>query len=206
MSDVVTENEKCRKMGELLKDKFVVTFIGSFVRNNDPSVLVKCAGELRDKGICFVLAGDGELLEEIRSKSSSLSNVLMPGWLNAYESAYLLKHSHLGICPTSQARNAFPNKVFSYLSAGLPVVSAFEGELKEFLEKHHAGFYYPYSSADALTECIRKLHDDPVLYRDVSENAKKVFACQMLETDMIYAEYARHIEKVCLGNGFAVID
>lgn len=189
------ESEKLQKMLEVLKGKFVVTFIGTFVQNNNPSILVDCAKNLSHSNIYFVLAGDGELFNKIKIRASGLRNIIFPGWLDSDEIVGLLKHSHAGVCPTLLDRKAFPNKVFSYLSAGLPILSAFCGDLKDFIEKQHIGFYYPPKDSHVLAERISFLNNNPALYKEMSSNAQRVFD-QMFDADKVYGEYALHIEKV----------
>lgn len=183
------------KFLKAIEHQFVVTFIGTFVTNNNPSIIIECAKEFVGKDICFVLAGDGELFDEIKKKASESQNVFLPGWLNQAEIAALLQYSHVGICPAFQLRNAFPNKAFLYFSAGLPVISAFQGDLKEISEKKQIGFYYPPNDVNGLVECIKKLYDDRVLYKKISENVRRVFD-ELFEADKIYNEYSEHIERI----------
>ena len=177
-----------------IENKFIVVFVGTFVKNNDPSILIDCAKKLLDKNIHFVMAGDGELFNKIRKKASELSNISMPGWLNQAEISNLLQNSHVGVCLTPQIRDAFPNKAFTYLSAGLPLISAFQGNLKEIIEKYHIGFYYPPNDLDALVNCITRLYEDTALHKEMSKNACRIFN-EMFDADKIYEEYAEHIEK-----------
>lgn len=180
-----------------LRNRFVVTFIGTFAHYHNPSILLDCAVKLLDKNICFVLAGDGELFKQIKNKASSMPNIVLPGWLNQDEISILLQHSHVGVCPARQHQKTdlFPNKAFAYLSAGLPVISAFQGDLKEIIEKYQIGFYYPPGNVDVLINYIKKLYESPDLYKTISENARKVFD-ERFDADKIYLEYAEHIEKV----------
>ena len=182
-------------LGGKLENRFVVTFIGSFGAYHNPSALVNCAETIRDKDICFVLAGDGQLLDAVKERASGLPNILFPGWLNEEEIETLLSHSHVGICPATRSATLVPNKFFTYLSAGLPVVSAFEGELKKIIEQHEVGFSYPPNDAAALTRAILRLREDAPLYRKMSENAYLVFH-RMFDAERIYEEYARHIEQM----------
>jgi glycosyltransferase involved in cell wall biosynthesis len=186
--------ENLRFMNDV-KNKFIITFIGTFVRHNTPLILLECAEKLKDRNIHFVLAGDGELFQEIKERASKLPNVSLPGWLNQSEIYALLQFSHIGICPSAQPRAAFPNKAFTYLSAGLPVISAFSGDLKKLIEEYQIGFYYPPNDSDALVKCIEKLFHDPLMYKKMSENAQSVFE-KMFDADKIYDEYAKHIEWV----------
>lgn len=177
-----------------VEHKFIISFIGTFVKNNNPSILVDCAERLSDKNIHFVMAGNGELFNKIRKKASGLSNISMPGWLNHAEISKLLQISHVGVCLTPQIRDAFPNKAFTYLSAGLPLISAFQGNLKGIIKKYNIGFYYPPNDLDALVNCIKRLYEDTELHKEMSKNAFMIFD-EMFDADKIYEEYTDHIEK-----------
>jgi len=179
-----------------LAGKFIVIFVGTFVKNNNPSILVACAKELKGADIHFVLAGDGELWRKVKKEAKGLSNVSFPGWLSKEEADILLQNSHLGVCPALVTRDSFPNKAFSYFSAGLPVISGFAGDLKKIIEGKQCGFYYsPPDNVKMLVSYIRKLYNDKALCQKMSINARKLFDDEF-DADKIYEEYARHIEKV----------
>lgn len=197
----LSEGEGQIKNGEYsdkLNNRFVVTFVGTFAHYHNPSILLEAAAKLKDTNVQFVIAGSGEYFNVIQEKASLLNNVTLTGWLSQNAICSLLKNSHVGVCPTNQVVDLFPNKAFTYLSAGLPLISAFEGDLKELIEKHQIGFFYPPNNTDALVECIKKLYDNPLLYKDMSENARRIFY-EKFDADYIYKEYAEHIEKIVRG-------
>lgn len=177
-----------------LDDKFVVTFVGTFAHYHNPSILLDVAVKLKETNIQIVIAGSGEYFNAIKEKASFIDNVTLTGWLSQGEISTLLKFSRVGICPTNQVVDLFPNKAFTYLSASLPIISAFQGDLKDLIEKYQIGFYYPPNNTDALVACIKRLYYNQVLYREMSENAKKIFE-EMFDAEKIYEEYADHIEK-----------
>jgi len=193
------KSAKNRKLTYDLDSKFVVTFIGTFAAYHNPSILVDCAAKLTENNIYFVLAGDGEFFKEIKRKASHLPNIVFPGWLNQEEIKTLLQNSHLGVCPTPHTAEFFPNKAFTYLSAGLPVISAFQGDLKEIIERYQIGFYYPPNDVDTLVDHIKRLDEDRNLYAKMSENAARVFN-DKFDADKIYEEYVEHIEMIARHN------
>ena len=199
-ADGGNKSEKIISLMAPYRDRFVVTFFGTFGYYHNPEILVRCAERLRDTGIHFVIAGDGEAMPEIRARAARLSNVTLAGWLNQEEIATLLACSHVGICPTPRPADFFPNKAFVYLSAGLPVISAFRGDLARFITEHEIGFNYPPDDETALAECILKLYRSPDLRKRMSENALHVYDT-LLDADKIYADYTRHIERVAAGKG-----
>lgn len=179
-----------------LKDKFVVTFIGTFSEYHNPSVLLECASRLKDNDkIHFVLAGDGQYMPTIQNKAASFPNLTLTGWINQAEIDALLKTSDVGVCTTNHPAYFFPNKAFAYFSAGLPVISSFQGTIKNIIEKHQVGFYYPPNNDRSLVGYILKLANDKILYGDISKRSKKLFN-KFFDANIIYNNYADHIEKV----------
>lgn len=194
-TDIHNQPNKIVRLIDNLNNKFVVTFVGTIAYYHNPSIVIDCAHKLSKNNIQFVIAGDGEFFDEIKIKTSLLKNVILSGWLDQAEINTLLEYSHIGICPTTQNIDLFPNKAFTYLSAGLPVISAFQGDLKELIEKYQIGLYYPPNDAEALANCINRLYEDKRLYKKMSENARKIFD-EMFDADRIYEEYAKHIDQL----------
>jgi len=180
---------------DALGGKFIVAFVGTFVRNNDPSILVECARRLADRPIHFVLAGDGDLRPRIEARAAGLPNVTFPGWLTEAAIDAFLARSHVGVSPTPLVREAFPNKVFSYAAAGLPVLTAFQGSLRELLAAREFGFYFPPGDAEVLSAELRNLLENEALYAKMAANARRVFD-ELFDADKIYAEYADYVERL----------
>lgn len=193
----ITASNKFIGLMEILKKKFIVSFVGNISRSyHNPSILLKVAEKLSDyNNIHFIIAGDGELFKELKTMAQSYNNITLTGWLNKNEIEFLLYHSNVGVCPLTKAIDFPTNKAFAYLSAGLPLISAYQGDLKEIIEKHEIGFYCPPNDVDAFVGCIQKLYDTPALHKKISGNAIRVFN-EMFDADKIYDAYAEHIEKV----------
>jgi glycosyltransferase involved in cell wall biosynthesis len=178
-----------------LAGKFVVAFVGTFATYHNPEALIDCAQRLRGEDIVFVLGGDGELGGRLRQKAAGLDNLLFPGWLNQEEITALLRQSHLGVCSSGKAGNKFffPNKAFSYWSAGLPIASAFEGEIADVIDAKRVGFSY--RSIAELTTGIFDLLRQPGLHAEMSDNARRLFE-DRYNAERIYEAYAAHLECV----------
>ncbi|MDI6891113.1 MAG: glycosyltransferase family 4 protein [Thermodesulfovibrionales bacterium] len=189
--------EKFSNLIEDLENKFNIFFVGTISRSyHNPFVLLEAAEELSEHdNIHFIIAGDGELFEELKKKTENYSNVTLTGWINQQEIELWLEYSKIGVCPATKNVALPTNKAFAYISAGLPVISAFQGDLKDIIEKYQIGLYYPPNDVDALVSCIKRLYEDKDLYAKMSSNAKRVFD-EMFDADKIYEEYADHIEKV----------
>jgi glycosyltransferase involved in cell wall biosynthesis len=176
-------------------DKFIVLFIGTFGTYHNPEILIDCAKIINNDKILFILAGDGPLKSQLYFKARTLKNVIFTGWVEQEQIDYLLGISSIGICPTSKdgEKSFFPNKVFLYWSAGLPVGSAFEGEISEVITKGNIGFNF--SNTSELVTGINKLFIDKKHFSDVSSNVKQLFK-ENYDADVIYEAYACFIENL----------
>lgn len=181
-----------------LHKKFVVTFIGTFEAFHDPSLLIDCAELMKaDDSVQFVLAGDGKLINKLKDKAKLLPNVTFVGWLDQWQINALLEQSHIGVCTTKSNEDLFPNKAFSYLAFGLPVISAFQGDLKSILPNYEVGFYCSPNNPALMVQYINQLKNNDDFYQKMRENAFALFKREM-DGDVIYKNYANHIEKVAL--------
>jgi glycosyltransferase involved in cell wall biosynthesis len=193
----IKEIKRLSFLKNIVKNKFVVVFIGAFNEISNPIILTEVAKRLSHLKIHFILGGDGTSFPQVKKASENLKNVTLTGWLSEEEISYLLSFSHLGVVPTSWKIEAFPNKVFTYFSGGLPIISSVEGGLKELIKKYNIGLYYPPNDLDLLVECIKKLYEDRSLYEKMSRNAKEIFN-KFLEAEKIYNEYAEYVEEIAL--------
>ena len=155
---------------EVLRDRFVVAFVGTFSHFHNPNILVTVAKNLLAAGrndIAIVLAGaGGDLYESTASAAKNIPNITLTGWLEQDGINALLDRSAVGVCPTGAEARLFPNKTFLYFSRGLPVLSAFEGELRKVLDEDGLGRYFRYDDASALTAHIVELCDNKRLYHE----------------------------------------
>jgi glycosyltransferase involved in cell wall biosynthesis len=191
----VPKIEKLSFIEKLTKNKFVITFIGAFNETYNPLILTKAAEILSNLNIHFILGGDGIYFSKVKEASRKLKNVSLTGWLSNEEIHFILSLSNIGIIPSTKKVEAFPNKAFVYLSAGLPIVSSVEGDLKELIKKYNIGLYYPPNDLGLLVECIKKLYEDRSLYEKMSWNAKEIFN-KFLDAEKIYNEYAEYVEEI----------
>jgi len=160
--------------------RFVVTFVGTFSHVHAPRIVAKAAKLFKtlmkpaDLPI-FILAGDGPFHREVREDSEGLENVILPGWLNNHEIAAVLSISSVGIVPFCLSTDQFPNKAFTYLSAGLPVLASDTGDLSRLLLEYEAGFHFEYDAPHEFSEHILRLMSDNRLYEEMGLNAFRLF-------------------------------
>jgi len=177
------------------KGKFVVSFVGNFNEFYNPIILIEAAKILSKLDIYFILGGDGIYYNKAKELSGGLKNVALTGWLSNPDIAYVLSFSHVGIIPCFKKIEAFPNKAFTYFSAGLPVISSVEGGLKEIIKKNNMGLYYPAGSATELADRIKSMYENRILCEEMSKNANRVFD-EIFDAEKIYKDYAEYLEYI----------
>jgi glycosyltransferase involved in cell wall biosynthesis len=184
-----------------LAGKFVVTYVGTFGRYNNPSVLIDAARLLQQRSrtterFAFVIAGDGVLHSKAIEAASGVEGMIFPGWLDAGDLTRLLQSSTVAVLPWSSPAAAFPNKAFHYLHAGLPVAASVSGELRKLLLDYNAGGCFESGGSAQLAELLERWLNDPALVETMARNARRL-ATERLDASRIYAEFATHIEDIC---------
>lgn len=182
-----------------IEGRFVLTFIGTFSHVHNPASVVDAAKELKRRGTMrdqpfFILAGDGPLRNQMIDRAQGMENILFPGWIDGNEITELLSVSSVGLVPFGVETDQFPNKAFTYLSAGLPVLSCDRGDLSRLLLAYRAGYHFSRSSPPELADLIEKLSKDPALCDEMRGNAGQLFQ-EKLDAEKIYTAFAEHVEK-----------
>ena len=192
--------DRIRPLVERVQGSFVVTFVGTFNRNYQPKVVVEAVEHLRARGtslgrIDFILAGDGEFFDSVRELAQGLDNVHFPGWVNRDEIEAIQSVSSVGVVPALLPTPAFPNKAFGYLSAGLPVLSSNDGDMRRLLLSYDAGFHFERGDSRKLADQIELLAGQPDVCRRMAHNARRLFG-ELLDAERIYSSFADHVEAV----------
>jgi glycosyltransferase involved in cell wall biosynthesis len=191
----IPHSEKIDSLKKQLEGKFVVAFVGTFGMRNNPAILVDAARSLSNNNVIFVLGGDGIYFEEVKRKAEVLPNVVLTGWLKQNDITALLRHAHVGVIPNSEEFAAFPNKAFAYVSAGLPIISSCQGELKKIIEDTKIGLNYRPRDVCTLTECLRYFLDHQEVYAQYVERVRSLFKAKF-DSEVIYNSFADHIENI----------
>ncbi len=146
----------------------------------------------------FILAGDGDDLQEYRREGADCANVDFPGWLSAAQIRALLERAHLGLVPyrnTPDLVMSVPNKVGEYFAArrsggdlparhpGAPVGAA---SLWDAVRA---------TSPQTLVALVRRLRDDAELCRELSANARLTYREELSGTQ-VYGRMIARLEAI----------
>lgn len=127
-------------------------------------VVLAAADSLRGEPFRFVLAGEGQLSDELRGviADRGLTNVT---WLGALTPAELRRRTLeadvcLGVFGRSEkAGRVVPNKVHDALACGRPVLTADSPGARELLHDGEDSLLVPAGDPGALAESLRRLND-----------------------------------------------
>lgn len=148
------------------RDQFVMLYAGAHGIANDLMQLVLAAEVLKDEhDILLVTVGSGAELPIMREevKRRGLENIQLLGPVPKREMAGLLAAADVGAAILRKCeifRTVYPNKVFDYMSAGLPVLLAIDGVARRLVEEAQAGVYVEPGDTEAMRTAILWLRDN----------------------------------------------
>ncbi|MBY0371303.1 glycosyltransferase family 4 protein [bacterium] len=173
----------------------IAWFIGTFGRTYDLTPVIETARKIDGKSpVQFVLSGNGEDLERYEALSKNLSNVVFTGWMNAAEIAWVSRHAQIGLAAYAQgAPQGLPNKFFEYLSAGIPLVSALQGEGAALLEEHDCGLSYDPSRPEDFFKQLSVYLGDPSFARASGARGRALYESRF-SADAIYPKITHFLE------------
>lgn len=179
--------------------RLVCWFIGTFGQTYDVATVIEAARLLQarnDQRVQFALSGEGGQLEQCREQAKGLDNVIFTGWLNSTEIEWMMSAAGVGLAAyVGDAPQGLPNKVFEYLSAGLPIVSSLGAEADELLSSNHCGFSYAPGDSDDLLLKLMPLIDDPVLLASMKAAAQRAFD-EKYSAERVYGQYLQFMERL----------
>lgn len=189
------------RMTELLAriaGKVVFVYVGTFGHSYQLGLIAEAAAALSQQGHSgahFVLAGEGHQRPALERRAEGLGNLTVTGWLNRDELAALLAASSVGLVPLLSVPQAFSNKIFEYMSAGLPMLTSLRGETGDLIARHQLGRLYTAGDVRSFCDSVLLMMNDREERVRMGERSRRLFDTTF-RADRIYAQYADLVEKV----------
>jgi glycosyltransferase involved in cell wall biosynthesis len=176
---------------------FVVGFVGRLTDQKGLRYLLEAAARLRipfSDSIYFVILGDGELKNDLRSlaKSMELSNIVFTGFqreVRKYLSAF-------DVLALPSLFEGLPVTLLEAMAAGLPVIATRVGGVPEVLEDGVTGFIVEPRDAHQLADKIKEMFENPEMRASMSSAAKDKFVKKFSADTMIRRTEALYSELV----------
>lgn len=206
LSEIHEATQYWRKMGiHPETGLFTLCFFGAFMSNKslDLQTPIQAAKILQGALPSFrmVLCGSGPREREYRAlvESQSITNVMIPGWVDHPKIWTLMRMSKLGLLPYLPSRDyglSIPNKAIEYLSASLPVLTSLTaGYFQDILNNAACGIIYQGGEPADLADKILKIAADPKKWEEMRANANVLFS-RNYRAEHVYQEMADFLEEV----------
>lgn len=167
-----------------MEEPFVITYEGVLTDNKgNPQKIIEIVNHCESKMESFKFKILGKLpnhpLYKEKQKKLNENPNIECDWVDFQDLPKHLSNTHVGyIYFNVNIPNmvyAMPNKFFSYLNNGVPVVVNQVPEMKNFIEKHHCGIVIEKeepSAADYVDQ-FQRLYQDRNLLRKLAQNARE---------------------------------
>ncbi|MCE5249856.1 glycosyltransferase family 4 protein [bacterium] len=144
-----------------------VCYLGSIASNRGILEMVKAIALVREKiPAKLILAGDftSKSLEREISALPEFSSVEYHGFVEFDESDKLLARAKAGLIvvhPEQRYRVSYPNKLFEYMMAGIPVIASDFPLWREMIEESQCGILVDPLDPDAIADAIVTMLQNP---------------------------------------------
>jgi len=165
----------------LVRNKFVVSYIGTIGLANGLEYLLNCAdASLRAAlPVHFLICGEGAELDKLKqlAKQKSITNLLFIPAQNregVREVMNVTDAAFVSFKPLPVLETGSPNKYFDALASGKLIVINFGGWIKEEIEQNHSGIYIKPNNPQEFVDKIQKFVNDRDLLLNFQTNSWKL--------------------------------
>jgi len=188
------ESEEFKNIITAIKDRKVIIYAAKLTYGKGHDTLLFAAKKVVEffPDVLFVLAGDGELKNELIKLTKKLNiknNVIFTGRLKYQSLIKLMKHSYIGVIPSYA--ETFCHALIEPMAVGKPVISTPVGVAEEVISNGKTGYLVSIKNSDELAEKIIYLLDTPSLVRKMGKNAKN-----LIEKKFTIKEISRNLIKI----------
>jgi glycogen synthase len=159
-----------------LKEKKVIFSIGRIVKEKGFGTLIKAAAILKESfpDLCFVIAGNGPLLENCRQLTQQLGltdYVYFLGFVQEGVRNSLLERADIAVFASTY--EPFGLAAAEALAAGVPTIIAETGGMKGLAEHLKTGFVIKPGNEGSLAEMIAFILKNEMLAKQIAEKGRK---------------------------------
>jgi glycosyltransferase involved in cell wall biosynthesis len=174
----------------------IVWFLGTLGSTYDLDTVIEAARVLWHQSfreIQFVISGVGDNAFRLKALARDLPNIVFSGWLSQSEIAHMMSVAKIGLAAYAVgAPQGYPNKLFEYMYAGLPILSSLPGEAASLLDEENCGLFYRPGDAVQLAERVKQLMNDESLRVRLGENGLSAYR-RRFAANIVYRSMAEHV-------------
>lgn len=189
---------KWEPLGLTTERKLRVCYFGTLGRSAGIGVLAKTARWLVEAGhmdVEFVICGGGPRERELRQAVDGLPNVILPGWVNQQEVAWIMSRSDVGFAAyEADVFQSLPNKPIEYLAGGLPVLTTLPGELARLLDTYQCGASFGVSQVADMARWLISCKQSPERAAQFAGNARRLYD-EQFDARKVYQEFINYLSE-----------
>lgn len=171
-------------------------FSGSFNQSVDLGSFIAAFRANCDPALKAVLCGDGENMGVWRAAAQGDSRIVLPGWCTADQIRSYAREADVGlVCYRSGSLVAMPNKLFEYMSFGLPVINSITGEAARLVDSDGIGINYVAGDVSSLARVLAQMAESANLRRECGRAAVRLFEAHYASSRVI-GDYATRLEAL----------
>jgi glycosyltransferase involved in cell wall biosynthesis len=194
---------------ECLEDKFVVLVAGNLGRVQGLEILIGAAKELlTEPDVHFLVVGDGARLNWLHTEKArlGLTNLTLTGARPRSEQNTFLKAGDVALLTLTKGMVGVgvPSRLYNYLAAGMPVISA-TGEGSEtslVVQEENVGWSVEPLDSAQLAAAVRDARNKRAELAEMGSRARRV-AEQRFSRNSIVVAYQDAIDRVLEGTSIA---
>jgi glycosyltransferase involved in cell wall biosynthesis len=160
------------------------------------------------ENVSLLIIGSGDLLQLLKQKVNELGLDERVKFISKIPWDQLIKYTRSADIGISVDRNtnvnyefSLPNKVFDYISAGIPVIASDLKEIRKIVIENSCGLIIPEVTPLEISKAIIKLRDDEGLLLQLKKNAVEASKSVNWETESLKVnELYKSILQTCLKN------
>jgi glycosyltransferase involved in cell wall biosynthesis len=128
--------------------------------------------------VSLLIVGSGDVLETLRKRTDELNLSGRVRFIPKVPWHEMLKYTKSADAGVSLDKDtnpnykfSLPNKLFDYISAGIPVIASDLVEIKRIVEENRCGIIIPSVTINEISIAVKKLRDDRDLLDRLKQNA-----------------------------------
>lgn len=177
LPESLDQDASLRKLLELPEDLSIVLYQGKLSRGRGLEHLIEATRQIEKAAIVFM--GWGPIEDELKQtvKDQELQHRLFiippvpPSQLLSWTAS-----ADIGVSPIEPIflsyHYSLPNKVFEYISAGIPVAASRLPEMQRLIEQHEVGVTFEPGNPADMAGAINRLLKDPDAIAEMKQNAR----------------------------------
>ena len=153
-----------------------VAYVGGISKIRGIEELVSAMSQISDVSLKIAGEFSDNNLRKSLGKLNDFSNVELLGHMSRSQVKTLLSRCVAGIVtflPYPNHVEAQPNKMFEYMSAGIPIIASHFPMWKEIVEGNNCGICVNPSDPDDIARAIKFLSDHPDLCQEMGNNGRQ---------------------------------